>query len=562
MNNASLLIDGIIIVLYFVGIIALGLYMGRREKSLKDYALGGRQVPWWAVMASIIAAETSAATYLTVPGEGYKAAAVTYTQLAFGIILGRLFVGYVFLKPYYEYKVYTVYDFLAIRFGNRSKNFASALFLVMRTLAMGVRVFVPSLIMVLAWRLFIRGEEVRDLAAGDSWVPYMGAIIVLVVVTGIYTTLGGIKAVIWTDVVQAALMFSTALIAVGTLFYQLGSGSPARSLQMLAEKAPDMRELKGYIVLGWEGAPAGASVGQKLLMMIANPYTIIAAVLGGILGNMAVFGTDQDMVQRMLTATDYRKSRRSLITSALMDVPIFFVFAFIGVLLLALYSLPQYAGFAPNKPNDVFGVYILKIMPPVIRGLILAGLFATAMGSLSAALNALATSATNDWYLPYFGRKHGEHRLIDAARVFTVLFAVLMVVIATLVAYDNVKNPEHSLIPIALGVPALFIGPMGGVFLLGMVTKRRGSDRGNVVAIIAGLVGVFYLSGTYLKILLPFAGESAFGRLLRVSQTPGHRVHLVRGHRRYDHLPGRPDVPHARVGRDQRGAPQDAGPVK
>src|SRR4029079_4850826 len=154
----ALAIDGLIVLIYFVGIVSLGLYAGRsggrsggrREKSLHDFALGGRRVPWWAVMASIIAAETSAATFLWTPGEGYKAHSIAYAQLVVGLILGRILVGYVFLKPYYQYKVYTVYDYLAVRFGTLSKNYVAGLFLVMRTLASGARVFVPTIVMVLA----------------------------------------------------------------------------------------------------------------------------------------------------------------------------------------------------------------------------------------------------------------------------------------------------------------------------------------------------------------------------------------------------------------------------
>src|SRR5262249_31206432 len=149
----SLLIDGLIILGYFVVITAIGLYMGRREETLGDFALGGRRVPWWAVMASIIAAETSAATFLGAPGEGYEKRSLAYVQLVFGLILGRLIVGYRFLRPYYEYKVYTVYDYLGVRFGPATKSYVSALFLLMRTLASGTRLFVPSLVMVLAWRL-------------------------------------------------------------------------------------------------------------------------------------------------------------------------------------------------------------------------------------------------------------------------------------------------------------------------------------------------------------------------------------------------------------------------
>src|SRR4051812_14569913 len=140
----ALVIDGLIIVVYFVVIIFIGLRMGRREKTLHDFALGGRRMPWWAVMCSIIAAETSAATFLGAPGEGYKHRSLAYTQLVAGLILGRVFVGYVFLRPYYQYKVYTVYDYLAVRFGTMSKNYCSALFLIMRSLAAGARMFVPS----------------------------------------------------------------------------------------------------------------------------------------------------------------------------------------------------------------------------------------------------------------------------------------------------------------------------------------------------------------------------------------------------------------------------------
>src|ERR1051326_4701465 len=154
----SLLIDGLIIVVYFVVITAVGLYMGRREKSLSDFALGGRRVPWWAAMASIIAAETSAATFLGAPGEGFEKRSLAYVQLVFGVIIGRFIVGNVFLKPYYTYKVYTVYDYLGVRFGRLTKGYVSGLFLLMRTLASGSRLFVPSLVMVLAWRMFTGGN--------------------------------------------------------------------------------------------------------------------------------------------------------------------------------------------------------------------------------------------------------------------------------------------------------------------------------------------------------------------------------------------------------------------
>src|SRR5688500_239326 len=208
----AIALDGAIIVIYFVGIITIGLYMGRRENSLHDFALGGRKVPWWAVMASIIAAETSAATYLGTPGEGYTYRSLAYAQIVVGLILGRVLVGYFFLKPYYDYKVYTVYDYLGIRFGPMSKNYVSGLFLFMRALASGTRMFVPSVVMVLAFQLVASGKSTIAFVTPDNVWGYVFAIAILTLLTCLYTAVGGIKAVIWTDVIQATLMFGSALV--------------------------------------------------------------------------------------------------------------------------------------------------------------------------------------------------------------------------------------------------------------------------------------------------------------------------------------------------------------
>src|SRR5687767_4812518 len=244
----GLAIDGLIILVYFVGIIFIGLYMGRRENTLHDFALGGRRVPWWAVMASIIAAETSAATFLGAPGEGYENRSLAYVQLIIVLIIGRVLVGYFFLKPYYDYKVYTVYDYLGIRFGPMSKNYVSGLFLFMRTLASGTRMFVPSLVMVLAWRMMLRGgERVAYEPINEVW-PYVVAILVLTALTCVYTAVGGIKAVIWTDVVQATLMFGSALVAIGTLLYHIGG------FDAVAQNVPQMTRVEGYFLTGFEPA--------------------------------------------------------------------------------------------------------------------------------------------------------------------------------------------------------------------------------------------------------------------------------------------------------------------
>ena len=509
MSATALLIDGLIIVFYFVGILSIGLYMGRRENSLHDFALGGRNVPWWAVMASIIAAETSAATFLGAPGEGYDKKSLAYVQLTLGLIIGRIIVGYAFLKPYYVYKVYTVYDFLGIRFGPLTKNYVSFLFLVMRTLAMGARLFVPSLVIVLAWRLFVQHQDVNFSGnAVQSLKAYAFAIIALTVITCIYTALGGIKAVIWTDVIQAGLMFGSALVAIVTLLYHIGGDSPniLNGFRALVQEVPDMVKPSGYFMTGFENKfvqpwmekhhlPAmGAWDYVKLIL--ANDYTLFSALIGATLGNMAAFGTDQDMVQRMLTAETYQKSRRSLITAAVMDVPIAAAFTFIGILLFVYYK--QDPTFKPAANSDVFGAYILNGLPVGIRGLVLAGVFATAMGSLSAALNALATSATNDWYIPYFAKHRKESHHVAAARVFTAVFALLMIGVAVAFAFAKLSKPDIRIIPVVLGIAGFILGPMLGVFLSGMFTKRRGSDFGNMIAVTVGLATTIVLGGLHV----------------------------------------------------------------
>jgi SSS family solute:Na+ symporter len=507
----ALLIDGLIIIIYFAAITSIGLYMGRRENSLHDFALGGRSMPWWAVMASIIAAETSAATFLGAPGEGFENRSLAYVQLIIGVILGRMVVGYLFLRPYYEYRVYTVYDFLGVRFGPMTKNYVSALFLFMRTLASGTRMFVPSLVMVLAWRMFQNsGNPVKYEPITHVW-PYVVAIGLLTVLTCVYTAVGGIKAVIWTDVVQATLMFGSALVAIFTLLHHIGG------FHAVAENVPQMTRTDGYFLTGFEPETVekfkvanhitgNLSAWHYVLLVLGSPYTLFSAVIGSMFLNMAAFGTDQDMVQRLLTAQTYKKSRRSLLTAAVMDLPVASAFTFIGILLWVYYK--QHPS-GPLANSDVFGNYILNVMPMGIRGLVLAGVFATAMGSLSAALNALATSATNDWYIPYVAKRKSEAHHVAAARLFTAIFAILMIVIASAFAYAKVKDPNVRIIPVVLGIAAFILGPMLGVFLLGMLTKRRGSDVGNLIAITLALATTIVLGELHIYIANLLTGAPA-----------------------------------------------------
>src|SRR3989440_1162487 len=491
--DTRLVIDSTVLLLYFVLIISIGLYMGRKEENLKDFALGGRRIPWWAVLASLIAAETTAATFFGAPGEGFTFRNYSYLQLAIGTILARILVSYIFIKPYYDYKVYSIYEYLTARFGVPTKNAASAVFLVTRVLASGARLYVAAIALALAYEM-IRGVQPGQ---KETLFIYVGATVAIVFLTAIYTTLGGIKAVIWTDVIQASLMIGSALIALGLLYSAIPGG-----WHEIVQRHGGFH-VSDFITTGLDPAKSGW---DKIKGMFAIEYTIFAGLIGSTFMTMSTHGTDQDMVQRMLTAPDVRLSRRSVIMSGLADIPIAFTFLSIGLLLWVFYQTHHDPNL-PKTPNEIFCHYILYEMPVGIRGLLLAGIFATAMGSLSTALNALATSFTRDWYEPYINPESTAEQSLRAVRWATVWFSVLMIVVAATTAYLVIVYPNVRIIPIVLGIFGYTYGSLLGVFLCGMFTKRRGNDLGNVIAMIIGFIVVAILSGLPNKIAGLFGGK-------------------------------------------------------
>ena len=381
--DSKLAIDTAGLFLYFIVIISIGLYVGRKEESLKDFALGGRRIPWWAVFASLIAAETSAGTFFGTPGEGFSHRDYTYLQLAFGTILGRILVSYIFIKPYYDYNVYSIYEYLTARFGVPTKNAASAIFMITRVLASGARLYAAAIALVLAYEM-IRGVQPGQ---KETLFIYIGSTTAIVILTAIYTTFGGIKAVIWTDLIQASIMIGSALIALALLYFAIPGGWHEIVQRHGAFQISDL------ITTGLDPAKHGW---DKIKSMFETEYTIFAGLIGAAFITMGTHGTDQDMVQRLLTAPDIRRSRRSLISSALADIPIAFTFLSIGLLLWVYYQAHPDPTLS-KTPNETFCHFILYQMPVGLRGLLIAGIFATAMGSLSTAINALATSFTRDW---------------------------------------------------------------------------------------------------------------------------------------------------------------------
>src|SRR2546430_3715882 len=295
--DGRLAIDSAVLLLYFFVIIFIGLYMGRKEDNLADFALGGRRIPWWAVLASIIAAETSAGTFFGTPGEGFALRNYTYIQLAFGTILARILVSYIFIKPYYDYRVFSIYEYLTARFGVASKNAASAVFMITRLLAAGARLYAAAIALALAYEMI---SGTRPNQTQTLWI-YLGATIAIVILTAIYTTFGGIKAVIWTDLIQASIMIGSALIALALLYFSIPGG-----WHEIVQRHGDFH-LSDLFATGLDSAREGW---DKWKGMFQTAYTIFAGLIAAVFITMGTHGAHQDMVQRKLTAKDIRRRRR------------------------------------------------------------------------------------------------------------------------------------------------------------------------------------------------------------------------------------------------------------
>src|ERR1700741_1082358 len=429
----ALSVDLIVLCLYFFGIVGIGLWAGRRNRTLTDFALGGRSIPWGAVLASIIAAETSAVTFLGTPAEGFKTRSFIYGQLAIGTVLARIIIAFTFIRPYYRYGVQSIYEFLEVRFGPLTRNLASGIFLVTRILGIGVRLYLGGAIIKVVWEYLFPGTPI------DIWIYFWGIVFVTVLTT-IYTAIGGIKAVVWTDMIQATLMGSSVLLAIGLILAQIPGG-----LNTVKE------QLGGIPPFFQTGLNHPDSFWAGLRSILEEPYTLAAALVASTFSTMSTHGADQDMVQRMLTARDFKRSRISLILSGLADIPIAISFLLVGILLWVYYHINSSLT-TPPAENEVFAYYIVTQMPIGVRGIIVAGVFATMMGSTSAALNALATSFTKDFYLPYFPHGDSQRTAIWAARASTVVFAGLIVIVAMATAVAVLIDPKLTIIAIVFQI--------------------------------------------------------------------------------------------------------------
>ncbi|MEI6714352.1 MAG: sodium:solute symporter [Verrucomicrobiota bacterium] len=495
---SPLWIDALVVLLYFTLIVTIGLRAGRGDTSMDSFAIGDRNIPWWAVLASILAAEISAATFLGAPGEGYATRNFTYAQLAIGTVLARIIIAGVFIKPFYDFRVVSIYEYLALRFGSHTRTAASALFLVTRALASGTRLYVAAIVLVMGYEL----ASGKSLSPMDQVGIYAGALLFLTGITALYTAVGGIKAVVWTDLIQATLMFGSLGFAIWNLLHSIPNGWQGMRDVLSGPKDFSIIDL---------GLVAGAGFWENVKSILESEYTIWAALIGSTFTTMATHGTDQDMVQRMLTARDHHKSRLSLVLSGLADLPLVLCFLLVGMLLWTYYQQP-----GKDAP---FAFYIVHELPPGIRGILFAGIFATAMGSLSTALNALATSFTQDWYKTRIRPQASDAEVLRAARWSTVVFALVLVVIGTATAYAKIIL-HARIIPIVLGIFGYTYGSLLGVFLIGLLTKNRGSEKGNLVAMSIGFIAVAALSGLHNDLWALLHPAAALGEVQPILWAP------------------------------------------
>lgn len=446
-------IDYVVILVYFFGVAAFGIIAGGKQTSTTDYFLGGRDLPWWAVCFSVVATETSTLTVIGIPAVAYGGA-LTFLQLTFGYLIGRVIVSVLFLPRYYKGKLSTAYEFLGNRYGDTMRGTASVTFLVTRLLADGVRLFATAIPL----------KVIADSAGLEM--SYFQIIALIGLVTIIYTYIGGIKAVVWMDVVQMLVYVGGA---IGAMFVLLGE-----------------------VPSGWwaEAVDAGKTMtinfafDESLSAWLTEPYTFFTAVIGGAVFTMASHGTDQLIVQRLLTCRNIQDSQKALIGSGILVMIQFALFLFVGLLLWSYYGGVAVQELGLTRGDEIFPKFIIEGMPPGVSGLLLAGIVAAAMSTLSSSLNSLASSSMLDLYERIRGRAIEGSRALTVSRLLTLVWGVVFILFANL--FQNQDNP---VVELGLAIASFTYGGLLGVFLLGLVNRRTNQ----VDAVIAFVVTIAFM---------------------------------------------------------------------
>ena len=432
-------LDLVVLTAYIVGLNVWGAWLGRGQKGGTDYFLGSRNLPWWAVCLSVVSTETSSLTFLSIPGVAYVGT-LAFLQLTLGYLVGRIVAAAVLLPAYYRGELTTAYAMLERRFGATARRFTSGVFIVTRLLADSVRVFATAI----------------PLALLTGW-SYPVSIAIIVAASLVYGYVGGIKSVVWVDVAQLFVYLGGAFVAM----WVLHQGVPG----------------------GWSAVFTNADAAGKLQALdfrfdLSAPYTFWAGLIGGAFLSMATHGTDQLMVQRLLTCPDLRSSQAALIGSG---VVVIFQFALFLVLGLGLWA--YYGGATFERSDEIFALFIVEQLPSGIRGLLIAGVLAAA--TLSSSINSLASAAAYDFWAPAVGAVGDERRILRAGRMFSILWSVLLT--AGAILFIPLSRTTAA-VEVALAVSSLVYGGLLGAFFLGVLSTR--ADTRSVVAGMACGIGV------------------------------------------------------------------------
>lgn len=487
-------LDYVVVAIYLLGVTAFGVWFRKGHRTVKDYFLGDKNISWVVIGLSIVATETSTLTLIGVPAMAYKVEEhpgkgdlvrpedggnFTFLQVVLGYMVARILICVIFIPAYFKGDLLTAYSLLKNRFGVQTKNFAASLFLVMRALAEGVRVLAASIVLreVLAYSLKASAEQGFTL---ELW-----SILIVGVLTLIYTFEGGITAVIWTDLIQLVIYVGGSLLAAWQLYHLIPGG--------------------------WETIVADGQVANKFQVFsfswdLSLPHTFWAGLLGGTFLTMASHGTDQLLVQRILTCKSKRDGQKALLLSGGVVFLQFALFLAIGVLLYVYYKHTPLD--VPLKSNDdIFPRFIVKRLPTGVSGLVIAAIFAAAMSNLSASLNSLASTSVLDFYQPFIEPKASDARLLRLSRWCTAAWGIVLMAIALL------ARNWGSVFTAGLTISSIVWGSMLGAFLLGVLTTRthqRGIMAGMATSLITMLtVKLCAIYGSTLD------QSVAFGKLVK-----------------------------------------------
>jgi SSS family transporter len=442
-----------VIVAYLLAVTWFGARFRETQKSLKDYFLGGRTAPWWAISLSIVSAETSTLTIVGTPALSFSGN-LGFLQIVFGYLLARIVISLLLIPQYFRGQMFTAYELMQRRFGPRVRKVTAAIFLVTRSLAEGVRVFAISIVISII------------LGTGQT-----ASILLVVALTLFYTFEGGMTAVIWTDVVQMTLYVVGAMASFLIILGKIPGGWPhVWAVGNAAGK---------FQIFDFEFALNSA--------FFAKTYTFWAGILGGCFLTTASHGTDQLIVQRLLSARTEGQSRAALLSSWLVIFVQFTLFLLIGVLLFVYYGDAHLT--APRKLDSLYPKFIWDNLPFGLAGIIMAAILAAAMANLSAALNSLASTTVVDFYQPLM--EHGHRVRSDAhylrmARGATVLWGAVLVVIGM------VASNWGRILESGLSIASVTLGILLGVFLLGVLTTRPGENAA-IAGVILGIATILHV---------------------------------------------------------------------